>query len=237
MAPTDLRSSTRFEQESNKSNVKYVLATVPLAIVLAMFVFEAYQRPSKPFYNLPSYVTDDAMLRNAADASGSLVPLMDMTYVVLSFCVFWSILTCYFLGFLRMRQTIINAYLEKGTSILGNVVYERKGWACEFRYFGYCSYQHPDMEDATIVRKRVRVFEPYTRELVPILCIPGVQSLIQLYRIHANQGITNDGATRYLVAAIAFAAPETAACPVTERLHPKRNILVAPHAAQDSGCR
>lgn len=180
MARIDPRTSTRFEQESDRSNVKYVLATVPLAVVLIMFVYEAYQRPSKPFYNLPAYVTDDATLRQAADASGSLVPLRDMAVVVLSFSVFWSILAAYFLGFLRAQHAMVEAFLSKGKSTMGNVVYERKGWACEFRYYGYCSYPHPDPDsdpnaegEAVIVRKQVRLQEPYTRELVPILYLPG----------------------------------------------------------------
>lgn len=179
MARIDHRSSTRFDQESDTSHVKYVLATVPLAVVLVMFVYEAYQRPSKPFYNLPSYVTDDATLSQAAEASGSLVPLMDMNFVTLSFSVAWAIAACYYLGFLRAQRAMVDAYLEKGKPILGNVVYEKKGWAFEFRYYGYCSYPHPDpssdpdADEATTVRKRVRVHEPYTRELVPILYLPG----------------------------------------------------------------
>ena len=60
---------------------------------------------------------------------------------------------------------------------MGNVVYERKGWACEFRYFGYCSYPHPEPEsendETVIVRRQVRLQEPFTRELVSILYLPG----------------------------------------------------------------
>jgi hypothetical protein len=180
MARIDPRTATKFDQETDRSNVKYVLATLPLAIVLIMFTVEAYQRPSKPFYNMPADVTDDAVLRQAAEASGSLVPLMDMCYVVLSFGIFWAILAGYFLIFLKAQHAMVETYLEKGRSVLGNVVYERKGWACEFRYYGYCSYTHPEpssdpnaMGDATIIRKQVRVQEPYTRELVPILYLPG----------------------------------------------------------------
>lgn len=180
MARIDPKTATRFDQEYDRSNTKYVLATVPLAVVLAMFAYEAYQRPSKPFYNLPADVTDDALLRQAAEASGSLVPLMDMVYTVLSFGLAFSVGACYLLLFLRAQAALMEAYLEKAQSTLGNVVYERKGWACEFQYYGYCSYPHPDPDsdpsaggDELVVRRQVRVQEPYTRELVTILYLPG----------------------------------------------------------------
>jgi len=177
MARTDLRSSTRFEQQADDSYAKYVLSTLPLAVVMVMFVFEAYQRPNKPFYNMPAFVTDDYQLQSAAEASGSLVPLMDMLYVVLAFTVPWALLTCYNLVFLRLRHEMIDHYLANADILMGNVVYERKWWACEFRYYGYCSYQHPDDDNKgrhqDLVRKTVRMYEPYTRELVPVLCLPG----------------------------------------------------------------
>ncbi|CAB9520182.1 expressed unknown protein [Seminavis robusta] len=183
MARASYRESTGFVQEHNRSNVKFVLASAPLAVVMIFFVYEAYHRPEKPFYNIPSYVTDDAVLRKAAEDSGSFVPLMDMCYVMLSFCVAWACLAGYFLGFLAARRNIIERYLDSGKPVRGNVVYEHRCWAFEFRYYGYCSYQHPDPasdpniedlgESPIIIRKRTRIFEPYTRELVPILCLPG----------------------------------------------------------------
>ena len=176
MARINERLSTRFVQQHDKSKLKFVIATLPLAGVLIWFVVSAYQRPSKPFYNLPSYMTDDYAIRKAADDTGPVVPLMDMTIVVLSFCVAWSSMAAYFLGFLGARQKLIDNYLANGTSILGNVVHETRCWAFEFRYYGYCSYPHPDPEEArngAILHKKVRIFEPYTRELVPILILPG----------------------------------------------------------------
>ena len=82
---------------------------------------------------------------------------------------------------------MIEAYLEQGKSVLGNVVYEGRCWAFEFRYYGYVSYNHPDPaslhvegesesnknEVHPVVRKKTRIYEPYTRELVTILCLPG----------------------------------------------------------------
>jgi hypothetical protein len=187
MARIDPRISTRFGQQSNPSNVKFVLASLPLAILILWFVVEAYRRPEKPYYNLPSYITDDYAIRSAAEESGSFVPLMDMCYVVLSFCAAWACLACYFLGYLRAREAMIDRYLEHGKSILGNIVYEQRCWAFEFRYYGYCSYQHPDPSEdpgttiadnnnsgqPIVLRKKTRIFEPYTRELVPILILPG----------------------------------------------------------------
>lgn len=186
MARIDPRVASRFEQDSERSNLKFVLATLPLAGILILFIVEAYQRPSKPFYNLPSYVTDDAVIRAAAEDSGALVPLMDMCIVVLSFCVAWACLCCYWLGFLRARHNMIEKFLDEGQPVRGNVVYEGRCWAFEFRYYGYVSYtpKKEPTEDSeannskakigpVVVRKRTRIFEPYTRELVPILCLPG----------------------------------------------------------------
>lgn len=183
MARISQRVSTRFEQESNRSNVKFVLASLPLAIVIVVFVIEAYRRPSKPFYNLPADITDDAAIQAAVDESGSLVPLMDMCYVVMSFCVAWACLSFYFLGYLRAREVMIENFLENGKAVLGNVVYLNRNWAFEFRYYGYCSYPHPDPSSSDpndadggtpiIIRKKVRIFEPYTREMVSILYLPG----------------------------------------------------------------
>jgi len=176
MARISYRESTRFVQESDKSPWRFALATIPLAIVMIYFIVEAYLRPQKPFYNLPSGTTDDAVIRQAAQDSGSLVPLMDMVYVSCAFCVAWTMAASYFLGYLGARAKLISKYLEEAKSVLGNVVYEDRYWACEFRYYGYCSYTHPDPEEAkkgTVIRKQVRIYEPYTRELVPILYFPG----------------------------------------------------------------
>lgn len=173
MARIDPKIASRFEQESNNTSAKFVASTVPLAIVIVYFLVDAYKRPSKPFYNLPAYVTDDGVIQKAADESGSLVPLMDMTYVVLSFCVFWACLTFYFLGFLRMRHALLEDYLNNGITTRGNVVYEGRFWIFGFRYYGYVSYQKPNYPDGASIRKKVRIWEPYTREMVPILYLPG----------------------------------------------------------------
>lgn len=176
MARISQRLSTKFIQENDKSYLKFALASLPLAIVLIYFIVEAYFRPTLPYYNLSSSVTDDAVIRQAAIDSGSLVPLMDMVTTICSFCVAWAIAACYFLGYLGARSAIIERFLDEGKSITGNVVHEQRWWACEFRHYGYASYTHPDPDEAkngAVVRKQVRIFEPYTREKVPVLCLPG----------------------------------------------------------------
>ncbi len=68
-----------------------------------------------------------------------------------------------------------------------------------------------------------------------VLGIPSTQRLIELLGVNADQGVADDGQTRYLINPMAFSATESTACFLAQLLGTNRNILVAAHAAQHGG--
>lgn len=149
------------------------LATLPLFVVLLYFLFSAAIRPSKAVYNIPSNVNDDAYIKTIIRETGQLIALYDMLLVFLSLTAFWCGMALYILVFVPKRRDLLLRYQVEGTTIIGEVQYEEsRHWLFRrLRDFGYAIYPHPTRR-GYFVRKRVRVFQHYTRERIAILVLP-----------------------------------------------------------------
>eukprot|EP00934_Nitzschia_sp_Nitz4_P005609 Nitzschia sp. Nitz4//scaffold50_size126154//99087//100076//NITZ4_003698-RA/size126154-processed-gene-0.156-mRNA-1//1//CDS//3329553737//5599//frame0 len=124
---------------------------MPLLAVLVYFLYLAWERPSLQIYNLPEDYTDDQLV-NALEESGAAIGLMDMLFIA-------------------KRRHLIGRYLTEGETSLGDVIYDKSSRKCGgFHDYGYALYAHPHQRK--LVRKRVRIYQQYTRERVTILRLP-----------------------------------------------------------------
>jgi hypothetical protein len=147
-----------------------ILTTTPLFVVLVYFLYEAYRRPNAPIYNLGNYYTDDQW-QIAADETGALVGLMDILVVFLSLHVLSTLFAVYVITFIPKRRHLIGRYLKEGKPSVGDVIYDKTSRACGgFNDYGYTLYAHPTKKK--LIRKRVRVYQQYTRERITILRLP-----------------------------------------------------------------
>ena len=132
------------------------MATVPLFAVLLYFLYAAYQRPSMQIYQL----TEEP-----------LISLADILAVFLTFHVLTTMLAVYLGIFIPKRRHLIGRYLAEGETVLGDVIYDKSSRVCGgFNDYGYAVYPHPTQK--RMIRKRVRVFQQYTREKIAILRLP-----------------------------------------------------------------
>ena len=154
------------------SVVQFILVTLPFAAVLIYFLYLAYRRPTLPIYNLPYGYSDDEW-NTANEETGTLIRMIDMLTIFLSLLVFWTMFTVYIMYFVPKRRRLIGSYLQIGESTVGDVLYDENTRGCCGRVsndYGYAVYSHPDGN--RLVRKRVRVFQRYTREKIAIILLP-----------------------------------------------------------------
>lgn len=150
----------------------FVLTTIPILGLLIYFLYEAAIRPQKSFYNLGDDFTDDEYEAASSERS-TLISLNDMLIVFLILHIFWTIFVVYVVIFIPKRRHLIGSYLRDGQETLGDIIYDRNSRKCSgFHDYGYAIYPHPTRR--TLIRKRVRVYQPYTRERVTILRLPGL---------------------------------------------------------------
>jgi hypothetical protein len=148
----------------------FVLTTTPLLAVLIYFLYEAWRRPSSPIYQLGDDFTNDE-LEAAYEEAGALISLMDILTVFLSLHVCWTIFAVYVISFIAKRRHLIGRYFSEGESSIGDVLYDKNSRMCGgFHDYGFAVYAHPTQPK--VIRKRVRIYQAYTREKITILRLP-----------------------------------------------------------------
>jgi hypothetical protein len=149
---------------------QFILATMPLLGAMVFFLIRAQQIPSLPVYNLPAGFTDDQW-NAAVEESGLIASLLDILVTFMIFHLLWTIFAVYTIMFIPKRRHLIGRYLAEGELCLGDVVYDKSSRFCGgLREYGYAIYAHPNRQ--YLIRKRVRVYQSYTRERVAILRLP-----------------------------------------------------------------
>jgi hypothetical protein len=148
----------------------FIVTTVPLFGLFVYFLYEAYRRPNEAIYQLGDDYNDDQW-QAANEATGALMPLKGVVVVFLSFHVLWTIFAIYVVTFVPKRRHLIGRYLSDGEECLGDIIYDKNSRRCSsFHEYGYAVYPHPTQK--SLIRKRVRVYQPYTRERIAILRLP-----------------------------------------------------------------
>jgi len=163
-----------------------VLSSLPLALVLAYFLWQASRRP---------FAQCDAAQKAAIEASngGGMkgyfmdffdlaiddcfdpVSLTQMVIIFLCLAQMWGLLCVYVSFFIPRRRRLLKEYLNEGVAVLGDVYYELRTY-CFGRYFdhvGHVTYPHPNKDVYPVyVRRELSVLEHFTREQVTILMLP-----------------------------------------------------------------
>lgn len=153
---------------SRGSVLHFIFTTTPLVAVLIYFLHEAKIRPSKAIYNLGDDYTDD-QLNDALEER--LIALYDILTVFLSVHVLWTTYAVYIIVFVAKRRHFIGRYLSEGERVSGDVIFDKSSRNFGgFHDYGYTVYAHPTQRK--VIRKRVRVYQRYTREKVTILRLP-----------------------------------------------------------------
>lgn len=141
--------------------LQFFFSTFPFLAVLVYLLYMAVERGNE---------SEDDM------GDDDLFSLMDITIVFLSFHVSWTMFAVYILIFVPKRRYLLERYLREGEKTLGDVIVEdpsrNAGPNClTSRQYGYAIYSHPTKTDV-VVRKKVRVYQPFTKERVMIIRLP-----------------------------------------------------------------
>lgn len=143
--------------------LRFCLSTLPFLAVLIYLLYTAVQRGN--------------VFQNEVD-NDALFSLMDIMAVFLLFHVVWTVFAIYLLVFVPKRRYLLDRYLREGERTSGDVIVEdptkNSGPRCLIsRQYGYAIYSHPTKtEPPVVVRKKVRVYQPFTRERIQILRLP-----------------------------------------------------------------
>lgn len=147
------------------SALQVVLTSLPILALLCYFVYLAAVRQSEPCY---SEVLADDEVEDAC----RLIPLIYMIYVYLGCAFLFSLVAGVLSLYVPKRRALIEEYLDKGKSIVGDIHYKasKNQGCCRPAYYGYAVYHHPNYEKLPVfIRRQVRVFERYTRENIFLL--------------------------------------------------------------------
>lgn len=194
-------SSAPLLAKDKGSVLQFILSTVPFAVLLLFFLYEAATRKNEPIYQLGDDYYTEAQWDQAVEETGMLIRLLDMVLLTLALFLLWTMFAVYMYTFVPKRRHLIGRYLKEGTIVAADVYYDRSSRLCgSFRDYGYAVYAHPqysfssssaqrqqqqqgnnnvDTSTTTspppqpkMIRKRVRVFQAYTREKIAVLLLP-----------------------------------------------------------------
>ena len=121
-------------------------ATLPLAIVILWFLWEASERPTN--------VCDE----NNEQEDCANIRLVDMIAVCLVMAQLWACLAVYLSFFVPKRHEVILEYLEDGRTVIGDVFYrdETKCGRLSMTQFGHVTYPHPSSDVSQLLEASVR---------------------------------------------------------------------------------
>jgi hypothetical protein len=163
-------STRRFDLGSaTQPIIQFIVATLPLFFLLLWFLFNARSQVNSSCYDAVAIDDDQALAIHVAECS-KLIPLEQFLYVYLVAEFGWILLAMYLTFYVPRRHGIINEYLTKGETVIGTVYFNRKKFGLSLTSYGHVVYEH----DSKMVRRKVQVFERYTRELAAILRLPGL---------------------------------------------------------------
>ena len=155
------------------SLIRFVVSTLPILAVFCYFIYKTYERTHRQY----SFYYDENG-NKMYDIDEPLLSLMDINIVFLTFMCLWTLFLVYLTFYIPRRRHFLGRYLSEGESTLGDIIYvdTRSNLCCpqsrilHYSDYGYAVYAHP--VEGKVIRKRVRVYQQYTRERVSILKLP-----------------------------------------------------------------
>lgn len=169
-------SSRRFDIGSAAQPIQqFIFATLPFFILLLWFLYQAYRRPNTQCYqNDPGDFDDDQAKNELGEACSQLIPLVQFVYVFLGVAFCWTLLAVYVTFYIPRRHKLVEAYLRQGETVIGDVIFGRNTWGImSLTSYGHVEYTHPDKDKHVTIRRKVHLYERYSRELTAILYLPG----------------------------------------------------------------
>jgi hypothetical protein len=163
-------SFRRFDLGSTSQPIfQFVGATVPLLFLLVWFVLNAHAQLQTSCYDDKEFYDEQSLAKFEAECS-KYIPLKQFVYVFVAIYFCCILLEAYILFFVPLRHALIHQYLSQGETVIGNVYYKPSKHNLTLTSHGHAVYEH----ESTRIRRKVQVFERYTRELAAILILPGL---------------------------------------------------------------
>jgi hypothetical protein len=162
-------SERRFDAgPSTRPIVQFVAMTIPFFALLVYFLVSTFLRPRSVCYSDDAQVTEEARV----SACSKLIPLKQFAIVYLVVEFVWLLLSIYLSFYIPRRHNLIQAYLSQGETVIGDVYFKKTMRSlASLTFQGHLVYALPD---STMIRRKVVLFQRYTRERVAILCLPGL---------------------------------------------------------------
>lgn len=159
----------RFDLGSTSQPIfQFILATVPLFFLLVWFVINAKKQIQTSCYDDKEFYDEESFALFEEECS-KFIPLKQFVYVFVTIYFCCILLEMYVLVFVPWRHALINQYLSQGETVIGNVYYKTGKHNLTLTSHAHVVYEL----ESTRIRRKVRVFERYTRELAAILILPG----------------------------------------------------------------
>jgi hypothetical protein len=149
--------------------VQFISATLPLFFLLSWFLYSASSHLKSSCYDSVN-ITDDEEVASYIEECSKFIPLEQFVIIFLLAEFGWILLAMYLTFYVPRRHDLVKDYLVRGESIIGTVYFSRKKYGLSLSSYGHVVYEH----DLKMIRRKVQVYERYTRELAAILCLPGL---------------------------------------------------------------
>ena len=163
-------SIRRFDLGSASQPIfQFIIATLPLFVLLIWFVLNAHAQLQTTCYDEKEFYDEESFAMYEEECS-KFIPLEQFVYVFVALYFLCILLEVYILAFVPKRHALIYQYLSEGDTVIGNVYFIPKNQNMTFTSHGHIVYEY----ESKRIRRNVRIFERYTRELAAILILPGL---------------------------------------------------------------
>lgn len=162
--------SRRFDLGSaTQPIIQFIATTLPLFFLLLWFLYSAPSHLKSSCYDAVDF-TDNEEVASYIEECSKFIPLEQFVIIFLLAEFGWMLLSMYLTFYVPRRHDLIKDYLARGETVIGTVYFSRKKYGLSLSSYGYAVYDH----DSKVIRRKVQVYERYTRELAAILRLPGL---------------------------------------------------------------
>jgi hypothetical protein len=149
--------------------IQFITATLPLFFLLLWFLYSAPARLKSSCYDAVDFADNEEVASYIEECS-KFIPLEQFVIIFLLAEFGWIFLAMYLTFYVPRRHDLVNEYLVRGETVIGTVYFSRKKYGLSLSSYGHVVYDH----DSKRIRRKVHVYERYTRELSAILRLPGL---------------------------------------------------------------
>lgn len=157
---------------SNQPILQFIATSIPFFVLCLWFLYSTARRPNVDCYLDANLVNDDATALYYSEECSQYVPLKQFAIVFLVLAFLWGLLVAYLFIYVPRRHALIEEYLSKGKTVIGDIYFNRQKRTplLGLTAYGNAVYTHP--KTGELLKRKVRVFERYTRERAAIVLLP-----------------------------------------------------------------